>query len=690
MATHYDPESVRARVQAEVDEDRIRDYLKYITSFDHVAGTEGDLYLAKWVQETWQNSNLDDVAMLDYYVYLNYPTKDGRKVAIVDPPELAWEAKLEEEQVYSEPGQERSQTLNFHGHSRKGDVKGHLVYANGGSREDFQKLKDMGVDLNGSIALVRYYTTQGDRALKVKAAELAGAAGCLIYSDPKEDGFLKGEPLPNGRWRPEDAVQRGGVSLMSWIVGDVLTPGWASTLDSMRASETNNSGLTNIPSLPLAWRDAQKLLQVLKGHGKKVPEEWVGGVPQVDEWWTGNGSSPVVHLKNEQDENKLQNIWNVHGIIEGMEQTSKKIIVGNHRDSWCFGSIDPGSGTAVLMEVVNIFGTLRRLGWRPLRSIEFVSWDAEEYNLIGSTEFVEDNIDALRAHGVGYLNVDVGVFGDKFWAAASPLYERALLHVLDRVSDPVKNVTLRQLWDEGKSQVEGLGAGSDYVAFQDIAGTSSIDFGFKGPDYSYPYHSCYETYEYMEQFGDPGFQYHKALAQVWALLILELADRPIIPYDLSVYAKALHGYVDALEKDATTLGAKDFNVQPLRQAADFFTKQSAEFHAFDDFWTTQVMGRGGFESNAFALKRVEHNNKLIDFETHLLDIEANTDEAPHGIPGREQFKHILFGPQAWSGYDEAYFPAIRDHLDNGNWTGAQKYVDKAASILTKATKQLLP
>lgn len=331
MANSYDPERVRARVQAEINEARIADYLHYISSFDHVAGTEGDLFLARWMQEMWSTADLDEVAMQSYYVYLNYPTVDGRRVAIVDPPEKRWVAQLEEDSVYGDAGRQKQQTLNWHGHSRSGNVTGPLIYANGGSREDFQKLKDMGVSLNGSIALVRYYHTQGDRALKVKAAELAGAAGCIIYSDPMEDGFLKGEPLPNGPWRPADAVQRGAVSLMSWVVGDVLTPGWASTPGAKRVSEDDNPGLTNIPSIPLAWRDAQKLLQAIQGHGQKVPADWIGGVPDVNDWWTGDASSPIVNLLNQNEENKMQQIWNVHGLIQGMESNSKKIVVGNRK-----------------------------------------------------------------------------------------------------------------------------------------------------------------------------------------------------------------------------------------------------------------------------------------------------------------------------------------------------------------------
>src|SRR4051794_31329649 len=200
-----------------------------------------------------------------------------------------------------------------------------------------------------------------------------------------------------------------------------------------------------------------------------------------------------------------------------------------------------------MLEVANILGQLRTQGWRPLRTIVFASWDAEEYNLIGSTEYVEDSLPDLRDNGVAYLNVDIGVVGPDFFASASPVFAPALLRVLGRVADPTANGTLRQIWETKQTQLGGLGAGSDFVAFQDIAGTSSIDFGFRGPEGGFPYHSCYETFEWMERFGDPGFAYHKALAEVWALLIVDLAQEPLLPFDLRAYAGAVMGYVDELE-----------------------------------------------------------------------------------------------------------------------------------------------
>ncbi|KAI9844746.1 MAG: hypothetical protein M1837_005279 [Sclerophora amabilis] len=700
----FEPELVRQYVQSNMNEDSIRTYLEHLTSFDHVAGTSGDFALAQYVEGHFTTSRLDDVEMAEYEVYLNWPTKSGRRVAIVDPPELAWEAEIDEE-PNKDPGQSRQQTLVFHGHSRAGNVTGPLLYANYGAREDFQKLKEMGIDVAGAVVLVRYFGSQGDRALKVKAAELAGAVGCIIYSDPNEDGFVKGDTWPDGRWMPKNGVQRGAVSLMSWVVGDVLTPGWASTKDAKRISTDDNPGLVNIPSIPLSWRDAQKLLQALKKHGKKVPKEWIGGVPEV-EWWSGDKSSPTVNLKNEQEEDKKKPIWNVLGKITGLEQRDKSIIVGNHRDAWCVGGADPGSGTAILLEVVRIFGDMVALGWRPLRTIRFASWDGEEYNLIGSTEWVEDNVDYLRRNAFAYLNVDTGVSGSDFRAAASPLFHRALLRVLDRTVDPISNKTLRSIWEKSNSRLAGLGAGSDYVAFQDIAGTSSMDIHFSGP--GFPYHSCFDNFQWMTKFGDPTFGYHKTMAQVWALLILELADRPVLPFDFVAYASAIQGYVADLEKYAESQAAlpakstmkeranrKKLDMAALKTAADHFSKNAATFQELQFDWDEKSARTGAVENSVQAIKRMSHNSRMANFDTHLLDLEEGG-----GVPGREQFKHIIFAPQAWSGYDEAYFPAVRDALDNitaasdsgavtAAMEAAQKQADKCAKILQKAAHKLL-
>lgn len=672
-------ELVRSYVQGHIDGNRIRRVLERITAYDHVAGTQGDYALAKYVRASFQAAQLEEVETKEYQVYLNYPRSSGRRVAIVSPPELAWEASLEEEPAFPDGDPPVVQTLNFHGHSRAGNVTGPLIYANFGSRRDFRRLKEQGIDVAGAIVLVKYYGPEEDRALKVKAAELAGASGCLIYSDPSEDGFTKGDVWPDGRWMPSDGVQRGGVSLMSRVVGDVLTPGYASTADAHRQPKDGNAGLVNIPSLPLAWRDAQKLLQSLKGHGHKVSDDWIGGVPDVEEWWSGDGGSPVVHLKNEQDEEERQPIWNVLGKIRGAEQPNKLVVVGNHRDAWCFGAAGSGSGTAILLEVVQVFSELVELGWRPRRTIVFASWDGEEYNLIGSTEWVEDNMEELRRDAFAYMNVDTAVSGRDFKASASPLFQESLLRALDRTADPTTNETLRSVWDQARRETKGLGAGSDYVAFQDMAGTSSIDISFGGE--RFPYHSCYDNFEWMARFGDPGFGYHAVLAQIWALLILEVSDRPVLPYDFEAYASAVDLYVRQLEDDIKKLVPSEddrrrLDLAPLKEAARQFVQNAKQFRSWERTWQESVFGRGvadgadsadgggngvtsGIESRELRIRRVSHNTRMANFETHLLDLEHGG-----GLPGRTQFKHILHAPQLWSGYDAAYFPGVRDALDS--------------------------
>jgi hypothetical protein len=624
----YDPESVRVHVQSQANEKNIAEYLRVLTDTDHVAGTEGDYFMAKYVHDHFVSQKnggwLEEVRLDQYNVYLNFPKEGGRKVEILkEDGSMEWAARIDEPAVYTDPP--RAQTPVFHGHSKSGDVTGPLIYANYGSREDFKRLYDSGIDTQGAIALVKYYGSQGDRALKVKAAELAGFAGCIIYSDPADDGFMKGEVAPKGRYMPEDGVQRGAVSLMSWVVGDVLTPGWASTKGAKRISTENNPGLVNIPSLPLSWGDAKHLLQAIKGFGQACPDEWKGGVPDV-EWWSGNLSSPMVRLLNEQDEVEEQPIWNVMGKIIGVEQGEKSVIIGNHRDAWVYGATDAGSGTAVMLEVVRIFGDLVQNGWRPLRTIEFASWDAEEYNLIGSTEYVENNMDKLRKDAFVYLNVDVGVGGSTFRAAGSPVFRKSLLRVLDRTSDPVLNVTLRELWDKRNAELEGLGAGSDYLAFQDMAGTSSLDFGFDDVTGTHPYHSAYDNYQWMETIGDPGFQYHKVLAQVWALLILEFSDRLVLPFDISAYSASITKWAIDLEnwagsKGANQAGNAPWSTDKLREAVLEFAGIAKKFEEWEKEWDSVVLGGGGFESSIWAAHRKSHNTRMANFETHLLDLE---------------------------------------------------------------------
>jgi N-acetylated-alpha-linked acidic dipeptidase len=699
----FDPESVRGHIQAMVDRQRIRDHLKAFTAYSHLAGTEGDFLLAEMTRDLFVDYGLEQVQVDEYYTYLNYPTKDGRAVEILgDDGKATWSAKLEED----DHGQDvrGHETYAFHGLSKAGDVKGPLIYANYGSRDDFKRLHDTGIDTKGAIALVRNGGTQTDRALKIKAAEMAGFAGCILYNDPKDDGFLKGEPVPHGGHMSADSVQRGSVSLMSWVVGDVLTPGWESKKGMPRLKPEEAKGLVQIPSIPMAWREVQVLLQKLRGKGTRVPREWEGGVPEV-EYWTGNDKSPVVRLKNEQDEVEKQPVWNVYGKIVGLEQSEKSVIIGNHRDAWTSGATDPHSGTAVFLEMVRIFGDLLARGWRPLRTIEFMSWDAEEYNLIGSTEYVEKNSEWLIEDGLAYINLDTAVTGSEFHAAGSPVFRKLLLQVLKRVYDPLTNETIRHAWDLRRAELEALGAGSDYVAFQDLAGISSLDLFFSGD--AYPLHTGYDTFDWMERTGDPNFTYHTILGQIVGLLIIELCDRPILPFDLSAYGQTIKGITNDLVSWATGKGAlKDghakVNLNALTAAADTVDRAVVNFEKWESKWQTDVLAGSGWEPMSLGNQRVDYNSRMARFESNLLDLEVGggvrispsviltvqMTKMAWQIPNRTQFKHVLFGPDLWSSYDAAFFPAIRDSIEAGDWDLTSKVVDTAAKVLQSAADGL--
>ncbi|RKF54708.1 putative glutamate carboxypeptidase [Golovinomyces cichoracearum] len=681
----FDPESVKIHVQSLVDENQIRENLRLLTTTDHIAGTKGDYVLAQYLNEYFKKNSLDDVRMEEYGVYLNYPKKEGRKIEILkEDGSISWSAKIDEDPIYTNPP--RQPIPVFHGHSKTGDVTGHLMYANYGSLDDFKLFHDRGIDTKGAIALVRQFGDQKDDALKIKAAELSGFAGCLIYSDPADDGFVKGQVAPTGRYMPEGGVHRGGVSLVSWTVGDVLTPGWASLPGAERIPKENNSALVNIPSLPISWGNARQLLSAIEGYGAASPQGWKGGIPNL-EYWTGNLSSPKVRLLNDQDEVEQQPIWNVLGKINGVEQKEKSVIVGNHRDAWHYGAADPGSGTAVMMEVIRIFGDLVHRGWRPLRTIEFASWDGGEYNLIGSTEWVEDNMEKLRKDAYAYLNVGSAVSGSDFRVSGSPMFTKSLVEVLKRTSDPLKNKTMAQLWREHGGNLATLGVSSDYVAFQDMAGTSSLDIGFSGD--SFPRNSAFDNFEWMDSVGDPGFVYHKILAQIWALLILEYADKLILPFDLSAYSSSLTQWVISLNqwseyKGVNKDGNTKWDIEPLREAVLQFASDSRRFTKWEEEWNTVVYGGGGYETAIMAEHRKSHNNRMANFETHLLDLEEGG-----GIPSRTLFKHVLFGPQQWSLDSETIFPSIRDAVIAQDWDLAKKQVEKAANVIKKASRKLV-
>ncbi|KAF1921165.1 hypothetical protein BDU57DRAFT_562801 [Ampelomyces quisqualis] len=696
FGAQFNPEWVRGTAISSVEGWRIEKNLEYISSYDHVGGTQGSYVLGQWIEAKFKSAHMDTYTHDEYWVYMDYARKDGRKVAIVDPPEKRWVAKLEEPAVFNPP---KAQTPAYHGMSASGNVTGPLIYVNYCDKKDFKRLADSDINVQGAVALCRYYGTQPDLAMKIKAAQDAECAGVLVYSDPADDGFKKGNPMPDGRWRPGDSVHRGSVAQTNMIMGDVTTPGKPSFEKVERMSKDTNPALPKIPSLPLSWKDAQKLLQSLKGSGEKLPAEWVGGVPDVgDEWFSGHpDTAPKVNLQNLQDEAPQQLVTNIFGTFLGIEDGARKVIVGNHRDSWCFGAADPGSGTAVMLEVARVLGQLRAEGWRPLRTIEFASWDAGEYNKIGSTEHVEANEGALRESAIAYLNVDVGITGDQLWARGSPIFQHAWIRVIDRLSDPRENKTLKELWDSKSNQIGNLGAASDTAPFQYIAGASAIDFGFSssstGSPSSHPLAgSCYETHSWMSKYIDPGWSYHSLLAQIWVLLILELAQDPIVPLKIDHYARHLQEEGQKLLDWTETQTDGDYDIemfQPLVDSLSNLKKKADDFHKWETYWYNQVYATGGFETQGVKMQRVAHNVKIARFESDLLDLpRGEEDKGAHGLPGRDQFKHVIFAPSADNALESSVYPYIRDAIAEKDWDTAHKAIRMTADVLNRAGDNL--
>ncbi|KAJ2899501.1 Vacuolar protein sorting-associated protein 70, partial [Coemansia aciculifera] len=537
----------------------LREHLQYYASGTHVAGINRTQ--AVYTRDYFEAQGVD-ANIVQYYPWLNYPV--GQRVALFNESTLAveFEAGLTEDVVAGDAASEDPNNLPaFLGFSAHGNVTGQLVYANYGAMSDFKALKAAGISIKDKIVLVRYGGVL--RGLKVQGAEQGGARGVLIYSDPADDGYCMGKVYPNGLWRPESSFQRGSVSLIQVYPGDPLTPGRPSTKDARRLDPKDAKCLTRIPSLPLSYRDAEPLLRALVGHGmnaSEIAKDWVGGLTSRGvEYWTGP-STLSVNLLNHV-EYKTTPIQNVIGRIPGSEEPDRAVIIGNHRDAWCAGATDPSSGSAVLLELARSFGELMKLGWRPRRTIIFASWDAEEYSLVGSTEWVEDNIDWIRADVVAYVNVDAAVMGSEFGASASPMLKDLLFSVTKQVGFPGTNETVYDAWlrqSESDVPIDGvnstkhrapvvdsLGSGSDYTPFMAHAGISSVNVGFGGGLGAY--HSNYDSLQRMLTFIDPGFELHRAMTRICGLIVIHLADDAVLKLSAVSYAQSLRGYIRELE-----------------------------------------------------------------------------------------------------------------------------------------------
>jgi N-acetylated-alpha-linked acidic dipeptidase len=535
-----------------------RKWLEALTEVPHVAGTPAEKKVADYVRDRLVEFGLT-VETVKYDVFLNHPKLVSLTMTAPTRQELAL---IEDVHPQDTAASSRGQFPGFHGYGASGVASGQVIYVNYGAPGDHERLKAMGQSVQGKIALVRY--GGAFRGLKVKEAEERGAVGVLIYSDPADDGYMRGDVYPDGPMRPPSAIQRGSVQYLSIQPGDPSTPGGVPSIDgAKRITRSQMTNVPKIPSLPIAYREAEKLLRTL--GGPRVPNEWQGGLPFSYHLGPGGAS---VEMRVEMDEG-LKPIYNIMATIPGT--TDQVLVVGNHRDAWTPGAIDPNSGTAAMLEVARAFGVALKAGWKPKRTIILGSWDAEEYGLVGSTEWAEANAAMLSQKAVAYLNLDSAVSGPDFNASGVPSLRDVMREVARLVPDPRKGGSVGALWEgrakaawaqstpvtlggpdrEFDQQLGRLGSGSDYTAFLDHLGVPATDMGFGGS--SGVYHSVYDNFRWMSLFGDPEFTYHQAAARLMGLLTMRIASADVAPLRFSNYSRALREDLDEIRTDVSRI-----------------------------------------------------------------------------------------------------------------------------------------
>src|SRR5829696_1730495 len=549
-----------------------REHLRILTREPHIAGTKEDYATAVYVRDQLRSYGLS-ADLKEYDVWLNYP-KTPSVVELITTRRQR--LSIHELIVPEDPSSSHPKiTPLFNGYSASGDMTAPIVYANYGLPNDYDDLKKIGVDVKGKIVLVRYGNSF--RGVKAKVAEDHGAIGCIIYSDPADDGYMQGDVYPKGPWRPVASGQRGSVQYLFDYPGDPLTPGRPAIQGVPRLKPEEATDLTRIPVQPIAYDVAKTILAQLKGPVR--PRGFQGGL--AFPYHLGGTKEVKVRLKTDMDY-KLRTIWNVVARIDGNEERDRWVILGNHRDAWVFGAVDPNSGSSAMLEVARGFGELLKQGWKPRRTIVFCSWDAEEYGLVGSTEWAEELAAELRTKAVAYLNLDAAVSGAHFGASSVPSLWKLMRAATRDVKDPKTGKSVYQQWQDraresrpegeqntGEARIGALGSGSDYTPFLQHLGVASTDMGFGG-DYGV-YHSAYDSFYWMDHFGDPGFQYHVTAAQVWGTLAMRLAGAEGLSFDYTDYANQVRDYV----KEA-------FRLARIRNLAGSLDEKSVN-DAVDDF-----------------------------------------------------------------------------------------------------------
>jgi len=660
--------AAEAAFAAILSPDRVRDWHRTFTAEPHPAGSERNNELARYIAEEWRKQGLEDVRLHRYDVLNTAP----RSVSLVMVAPVRYEASLREEPLDADPETRHPKVAPaFLGLSASADVEAAVVYANSGNPEDYAVLRDQGVEVAGKIVLVRYSNPYSYRGFKALTAEREGAAGILIYSDPAEDGFTRGPVFPDGPWGPESHIQRGAITYDFIVPGDPLTPGWPSLPGARQVKPADALSLPRIAGLPLSWKDAKPLLENM--DGPVAPKAWQGGLPI--EYRLG-GERVRVRLKVVMD-NRVSPNYVVEGRIRGSELPDEWVVLGNHRDAWVFGGVDPASGSASLMETTRAMGELLKAGKRPRRTLVFCSWDGEEVGLTGSTEWGEHFKDELMAKAIAYLNVDSSASGPDFQPDAVGSLAPLLVALAREFQDPASGQPLvealraarskalaeegvkRPLTDDDLVDVR-IGSGSDHTVFLNHLGIPTVGLTFDGP-YGV-YHSVYDGFVWMNRFGDPGYRYHTLLSQYWGSLALRLGNADLMPFDFAAFGRHLRSFVETLAK-ATPKGRLDLS--RVRAGIDAFEMAGTRLTEATD----RLLAKGAIAPD--LAKRV--NQGIRQVERNWLD--------PDGIPGRPWFKHTLYAARYT--YAHLELPGLTEAAEDQDWERAAGQ----AAILEQALKR---
>ncbi|HEY7616117.1 MAG TPA: M28 family metallopeptidase, partial [Terriglobales bacterium] len=628
--------------------------------------------LARYIAEEWRSQGLEDVVIRRYEVYTTFPKSTF--LEMIAP--VRYQAGLREQPYEVDPDTRNPDvTSAWTGMSISGEVTAPVVYAHSGNPEDYALLRKRGIDVKGKVVLVRYSNPYSYRGFKALTAEREGAAAMLVYSDPAEDGYKKGKVFPHGPWGPDSHIQRGAITYDFMVPGDPLTPGWASVEGAKRVPVSEAVSLPKIMALPLSWHDAKPLLENM--DGPVAPKDWQGGLPIK---YRLGGTRVLVHLKIEMD-NSIKPNYVVEARIRGSELPDEWVVLGNHRDAWVFGGVDPSSGTASMMEMTRALGELLKQGIRPRRTIVICSWDGEEVGLTGSTEWGEQFADELRKKAVAYINVDSSASGPDFQGSAVASLAPMLVEATHSLRDP-SGKSLYEAWkltqarekrearQAGKVTDDDLadtriGSGSDHTVFLNFVGMPTIGLQFEGP-YGV-YHSVYDDFYWMNQFGDPGYRYHTLMSQLWGVLALRLANADLLPFDFASYAVNIRKFVNELTKGKDM---RPLHLQPVLTEIDAF----------------EIAGARLNESMRKALASGKVDPKVAQkINEGTMQVERNWLN-PEGIPGRPWFKHILYGARYT--YAHLELPGLTEAVEEANWVTARQQAEILRHAMAANTKLL--